>query len=139
MKPGAFLRAARDAGARVGRPASPSDRARWRARFPGVRLPNDLLGFYRRADGAAFPGGRLLPLGEIRPATDLLFEDLEDEDEGLPSSWLALTDEPAAEAYLVFDADRRVYLELDPDDPDEHRTVGAAFEDALAWILARYG
>ena len=138
MKSDAFLRAVRDAGIAVPRPAPPRERARWRARHRGVKLPNDLLGFYRRANGTAFPDGRLLPLGEIRSATELLYQDLEDEDEALPTSWLALTDEPAAEAYLVLDVDRRVYLELDPEDPDEHRIVGATFEEALDWILARY-
>lgn len=138
MKADVFLRAVRDAGIAVPRPAPPSERARWRAKHAGVRLPNDLLGFYKRANGVVFPDGRLVRLGEIRTATELLFQDLEDEDDALPSSWFALTDEPAAEAYLVLDVDRRVYLELDPEDPDEHRVVGSAFEEALEWLLARY-
>lgn len=139
MKPETFLRAVRDAGIAVPRPAPPSARARVRARHRGVRLPNDLLGFYRRANGTAFPDGRLLPLGELTSANDLICPDVEDEDGRLPSSWLALTDETAGEAYLVLDLDRRVYLELDPEDPDEHRIVGGTVEDALEWVMNRYG
>lgn len=138
MRPEAFLRAVRDAGIPVPRPAPPSERARWRSRNPGVRLPRDLLGFYRRANGVAFPDGRLLRLGELAPANERLFQDLADEDDALPSTWIALTDEAAADAYLVLDADRRVYIDLDPEDPDEHRVVAATFEEALDWLAARY-
>lgn len=118
---------------------------RWKARHPGLKLPNDLLGFLKRTNGIRFhvdresPIGavaRLLPLREIQPATTLLYQDQEEEDEGLPPTWLALTDDAEGEQYLLYDVRKRVYLELDP--ADDAEVIGERFEEALDWLFARY-
>jgi len=153
MKPDAFLKKIADDNAvRAGthEPAGPlrgAERGRWKARHPGLKLPNDLLGFLKRANGIRFhvsrenPLGaeaRLLPLREIQSATSLLYQDLEDEDEALPSSWLALTDDAQGGQILILDVKKRRYLELDPEDPEDAQEVGEKFEEALDWLFARY-
>ena len=125
MKPDHFLRATRDAGLETGRPVSPSERSRWK----GPRLPNDLLGFFKKANGVNFGHVRLLPLREIRPATEVLFRHQDDEDDALPDTWLALTDD--VEEPLLLDVVARVYRSLD----DE---IGRTWEEALDWLFAKY-
>lgn len=131
MKPEVFLRALRDArAAEPARPLSPSERARHRR----WRLPNDLLGFLKRANGLAFAGGaRLLPLREIRTATEVLYQDQEEEGDVLPPGWLALTDDPDG-PILVLDLRARTYFAFE----DEAEEIGTTFEEALDWIYARY-
>ena len=130
MKPDAFLHAAR-ASCQIGRPVSASERTRWKARHPGLKLPNDLLGFLKRANGITFAESRLLPLREIRGATEILYQDQE-EDETLPETWLGLTDD--VDGLLVFDVRARTYLVLD----DETEKIGDTWEAALDWLYARY-
>lgn len=125
MKPDVFLRALRDAGRAVGPRLSPSERARWK----GPRLPNDLLGFLKKANGIGLGDVRLLPLREIRPATEVLYQHQDDEDDALPETWLALTDD--VEEPLLLDVVARVYRSLD----DE---IGRTWEEALDWLFARY-
>lgn len=125
MKPDVFLRALRDAGVEIGRPVSPAERKRWK----GPRLPNDLLGFLRKANGLRLGEVRLLPLREIRPATEVLFQDQDSEEDALPDTWLALTDD--VEEPLMLDVVARVYRTLD----DE---IGGTWEEALDWLYARY-
>jgi hypothetical protein len=153
MKPDAFLKKIADDNAvragthELAAPLRGSESGRWKARHPGVKLPNDLLGFLRRANGIRFhvsPGSplgaaaRLLPLREIQSATSLLFQDQEEEDEALPSSWLALTDDAAGDQILVLEARKRRYLHVDPADPEDAREVGERFEEALDWLFAKY-
>ena len=131
MKPEVFLRALRETrAAEPARPLSPSERARHRR----WRLPNDLLGFLKRANGIAFAGGaRLLPLREIRSATEVLYQDQEEDGEELPPGWLALTDDPDGRI-LVLDLRARTYLDLE----EEAEPIGTTFEEALDWLFARY-
>ncbi len=151
MKPDAFLKKIADDNAagpgthELAPPLRAAERGRWKARHPGLKLPNDLLGFLKKANGIKFHAGptspigaeaRLLPLREIHPATALLYQDLEDEDEGLPDTWVALTDDAEGEQYLLFDVRKRVYLELD--DAGDAEAVGERFEEALDWLFARY-
>jgi hypothetical protein len=128
MKPDEFLHAARGS-CQIGRPLPPSERARWKARHPGLKLPNDLLGFLKRANGITFSAARLLPLREIRTATEILYHDQDEADETLPDGWLGLTDD--VEELLMLDVRARRYLTLEGD-------VGGTFEDALDWLYARY-
>src|SRR5438105_2465773 len=69
-------------------PLRAAEHGRWKARHPGLKLPNDLVGFLKRANGirfhlsAEFPFGaaaRLLPVREIQTATALLYQDQEEE------------------------------------------------------------
>jgi len=153
MKGDIFLRMLRDANAlapgthEIARPLSPSERSRWKSRNPSLKLPNDLLGFLKKANGIRFfldpqspigAAGRLLPLGEIRTATELLYQDQEEEDEALPGSWLALTDDADGAQYLVLDVRKRVYLDVDPADPEDAEAIGQTFENALDWLCRRY-
>ena len=153
MKPEIFLKKIADDNAvRAGThelagPLRGPESGRWKARHPGLKLPNDLLGFLKRANGIRFhvsprsPLGaeaRLLPLREIQTATSLLYQDLEEEDEALPASWLALTDDANGEQILVLDVRKRRYLDLDPADPEDAQEVGEKFEEALDWLFARY-
>ena len=130
MKPDEFLHAARGT-CQIGRPLPPSERARWKARHPGLKLPHDLLGFLKRANGITFAEGRLLPLREIRGATEILYQD-QDGEETLPETWLGLTDD--VDGLLVFDVRARTYLVID----EETEKVGDRWEDALDWLAARY-
>jgi hypothetical protein len=132
MKPDVFLHALRDAKIQIGRPVAASERARWKARHPGLKLPNDLLGFLKRANGVTFPAARLLPLREIRTATEILYQDQDEADEALPGTWLGLTDD--VESLLVLDVRSRRYLTLE----EEAEAVGTTFEEALDWLYARY-
>jgi hypothetical protein len=151
MKPDAFLKkiaddnAARPGTHEAAQPLRAAERGRWKARHPGLKLPNDLLGFLKRANGIKFhlspnsPIGaeaRFLPLREIESATQVIFQSLEGEDEGLPDTWVALTDDAEGEQFLLFDVRKRVYLELDPGGDAEE--VGDRFEEALDWLFARY-
>ena len=153
MKPDVFLRMLRDANAfkagthEIARPLSPSERTRWKSRNPSLKLPNDFLGFLKKANGVRFcvdpkspigAAGRLLPLGEIRTATELLYQDQEEEDEALPGSWLALTDDAQGEQFLALDIRKRIYLDVDPADPEEAQAIGKTFESALDWLVQRY-
>ena len=153
MKPDAFLKKIADDNAvrpgthELAGPLRGPERGRWKARHPGLKLPNDLLGFLKRANGIRFhvsPGhplgaeARLLPLSEIQSATTLLYQDQEEEDEALPGSWLALTDDAEGEQFLVIDVRKRLYLDVDPADPEEAQEVGEKFEEALDWLFARY-
>jgi hypothetical protein len=117
MKPDEFLHAARGA-CQIGRPLPPSERARWKARHPGLKLPNDLLGFLKRANGVTFSAARLLPR-----------RDQDEADESLPEGWLGLTDD--VEELLMLDVRARRYLTLEGE-------VGGTFEEALDWLAARY-
>ncbi|HEX7900823.1 MAG TPA: SMI1/KNR4 family protein [Planctomycetota bacterium] len=130
MKPDEFLHAARGT-CQLGRPLPPSERARWKARHPSLKLPNDLLGFLKRANGITFSEGRLLPLREIRPATEILYQD-QDGEESLPETWLGLTDD--VDGLLVLDIPARTYLVID----EETEKVGDRWEEALDWLYARY-
>lgn len=151
MKPDVFLKKIADDNLvrpgthELAQPLRGPESGRWKARHPRLKLPNDLLGFLKRANGIRFhvsadaPIGaeaRLLPLRDIQPATTLLYQDQEGEDEGLPATWLALTDDAEGEQFLLFDVRKRVYLELDPGDDAEE--VGGKFEEALDWLFARY-
>lgn len=153
MKPDAFLRKIADDNAaqpglhELAAPLRAAESGRWKARHPGLRMPNDLLGFLKRANGIRFhvsprhPLGaeaRLLPLREIQSATSLLYQDQEGEDDALPGSWMALTDDAQGDQFLVLDARKRLYLDLDPADPEEAREIGDRFEEALDWLFARY-
>ena len=153
MKPDAFLKKIADDNAvrpgthELAGPLRGPERGRWKARHPGLKLPNDLLGFLKRANGIRFhvsPGhplgaeARLLPLREIQSATTLLYQDQEEEDEALPGSWLALTDDAEGEQFLVIDVRKRLYLDVDPADPEDAQEVGAKFEEALDWLFSRY-
>jgi len=153
MKPDAFLKkiaddnAARPGTHELAGPLRGPEGGRWKARHPGLKLPNDLLGFLKRANGIRFhlssgnplgAAARLLPLREIQSATSLLYQDQEDEDEALPGSWLALTDDAAGEQFLVIDVRKRRYLDLDPAEPEDAQEVGEKFEEALDWLFARY-
>jgi hypothetical protein len=130
MKPDEFLHAARGS-CQIGRPVSASERARWKARHPGLKLPNDLQGFLKRANGITFAEGRLLPLREIRSATEILYQDQDDEDT-LPDTWLGLTDD--VDGLLVLDVRARTYLVID----DETERIGDTWEAALEWLYTRY-
>jgi hypothetical protein len=153
MKPEAFLKkiaddnAARPGTHELAPPMRAAEIGRWKARHPGLKPPNDLLGFLKRANGIRFhlspesPLGaeaRLLPLREIQSATSLLYQDQEEEDEALPGSWLALSDDARAEQFLIFDARKRLYLDVDPADPEDAQEIGERFEEALEWLFARY-
>lgn len=153
MKPDAFLKkiaddnAARPGTHELAQPLRGAESGRWKARHPGLKLPNDLLGFLKRANGIRFhvrPGSpidveaRLLPLREIQTATSLLYQDQEDEDEALPDTWLALTDDAEGDQFLVLDVRKRLYLDVDPADPEDAQEVGERFEEALDWLFARY-
>ena len=151
MKPDAFLKKIADDNAaqpgthELAQPLRVAESGRWKARHSGFKLPNDLLGFLKRANGIKFhlspdsPIGaeaRLLPLREIQSATALIYQDSEGEDEGLPDTWMALTDDAEGEQFLLFDVRKRVYLELDPGGDAEE--CGERFEEALDWLFARY-
>jgi len=153
MKPESFLKKiADDNAAKPGKnelaaPIRPAEIGRWKARHPGVKLPNDLLGFLKRCNGIRFhvspqsPIGaeaRILPLREIRDATSLLYHDQEGEDDALPGTWLALSDDAEGEQFLVLDVRKRLYLEVDPADPEDAQDIGARLEEALDWLFARY-
>lgn len=153
MKPDAFLKKVADDNAvkpgthELAQPLRGAESGRWKARHPRLKLPNDLLGFLKRANGIKFhvdaqsPIGaeaRLLPLREIQTATSLLYQDQEEEDESLPGTWLALTDDAEGEQFLVLDVRKRRYLDVDPADPEEAQAVGERFEEALDWLFARY-
>jgi|SRR6185295_12030654 len=125
----------------------PAEIGRWKARHPGLKLPNDLLGFLKRANGIRFhvspkspigAAARLLPLREIQTATALLYQDQEEEDEALPGTWLAISDDADGDQFLVLDVRKRLYLDLDPADPEDAQAVGERFEEALDWLFARY-
>ena len=47
---------------------------------------------------------------DIQPATELLYQNQEGEDEGLPDTWVALTDDAEGDQFLLFDLRKRVYL-----------------------------
>jgi len=151
MKPDTFLKKIADDNAvrpgthEIAPPLRVAEQGRWKARHPRLKLPNDLLGFLKKANGVKFhlsptsPIGaeaRLLPLRDIQPATELLYQNQEGEDEGLPDTWVALTDDAEGEQFLLFDIRKRVYLELDPGDDAE--PIGERFEEALDWLFARY-
>lgn len=145
MKPDAFLKKLADDNAvqpgkhEIARPLPHAERGRWKARHPGLKLPNDFLSFLKRANGVRLgTAGRLLPLREIDTATSLLYQDQEEEGEALPATWLALSDDADGDAILVIDVRKRVYLALDPADPEDVQEVGLRFEEALDWIVARY-
>jgi len=153
MKPESFLKKIADDNAaapgthELAAPIRSSEVGRWKARHPGLKPPNDLLGFLKRCNGIRFhlspqsPIGaeaRLLPLREIRDATSLLYHDQEDEDEALPGNWLALSDDAQGEQFLVLDVRKRRYLEVDPGDPEDAQEIGGRFEEALDWLFARY-
>jgi hypothetical protein len=153
MRPEAFLKKIADDNAvrpgthELAASVRPVEIGRWKARHPGMKLPNDLIGFLKRTNGIRFhvsadqPLGvaaRLLPLREIQTATALLYQDQEGEDEALPGSWLALTDDPAGDQFLVLDVRKRIYLDLDPADPEDAQEIGERFEEALDWLFARY-
>lgn len=153
MKPDAFLRKIADDNAahpgthEVAAPLRGPEHGRWKARHPGMKLPNDLVGFLKRANGLRFhcapvnpvpTAARLLPLREIQPATTMLFQDQEDEDQALPGTWLALSDDAGGGPILVLDVRKRRYLEVDPEDPEDAREAGEKFEEALDWLFARY-
>jgi SMI1/KNR4 family protein SUKH-1 len=153
MKPDAFLKKIADDNAvrpgthELAAPLRGAESGRWKARHAGLKLPNDLLGFLKRANGIRFhlspasPIGataRLLPLREIQTATALLYQDQEEEDEALPGSWLGLTDDAEGDQFLVLDVRKRLYLDVDPADPEDAQAVGRRFEEALDWLFARY-
>jgi hypothetical protein len=153
MKPDAFLKKIADDNAaapgthELAASVRPAEIGRWKARHAGVKLPNDLLGFLKRTNGIRFrlsagsplgAAARLLPLREIASATSLLYQDQEEEDEALPGSWLALSDDAAGEQFLVLDARKRLYLDVDPADPEDAQEIGERFEEALDWLFARY-
>lgn len=153
MKPDVFLRMLRDANAlapgthEIARPLPPSERSRWKSRHPSLKLPNDFLGFLKRANGIRFlldakspigAAGRLFPLRSLCTVTELLYQDQEEEDEALPSSWMALSDDAEAAGILALDLRKRLYLEVDPENPEDAETVGATFEEALDWLASRY-
>lgn len=153
MKPDVFLKKIADDNlVKPGthEPAPPlrsAEHARWKARHPGLKLPNDLIGFLKRANGIRFhlspehplgAAARLLPVREIQTATALLFQDQEEEDESLPGSWLALSDDAEGEQFLVLDVRKKLYLDLDPAEPEDAQEVGTRFEEALDWLFARY-
>jgi len=153
MKPDAFLKKIADDNAvtpgihELAHSVRPAEIGRWKARHPGVKLPNDLLGFLKRTNGIRFhlsaqsPIGaeaRLLPLRDIQTATSLLYQDQEDEDESLPGTWFALTDDAGADQFLILDVRKRIYLDVDPADPEDAQEIGERFEEALDWLFARY-
>jgi hypothetical protein len=153
MKPESFLKKIADDNAaapgthELAAPIRSAEIGRWKARHPGLKPPNDLLGFLKRCNGIRFhlspqsPIGaeaRLLPLREIRDATSLLYHDQEEEDEALPGTWLALSDDAEGDQFLVLDVRKRRYLEVDPADPEEAQEIGERFEEALDWLFARY-
>jgi len=153
MKPDAFLKKIADDNAvrpgthELAGPLRGAESGRWKARHPGLKLPNDLLGFLKRANGIRFhlspqsplgAAARLLPLREIQSATSLLYQDLEEEGEALPGSWLALTDDADGDPILVLDVRKRLYLEVDPAEPEDAQEAGEKFEEALDWLFARY-
>jgi len=153
MKPDAFLKKIADDNAaqpglhELANSVRPAEIGRWKARHPGIKVPNDLLGFLKRTNGIRFrvspqsPIGaeaRLLPLREIGTATSLLYQDQEDEDEALPGSWLALSDEAEGDEFLILDVRKRLYLGVDPADPEDAKEIGERFEEALDWLYARY-
>jgi hypothetical protein len=153
MKPDAFLKKIADDNAaapgthELAGSVRPAEIGRWKARHAGVKLPNDLLGFLKRTNGIRFhlstqspigAAARLLPLREIGSATSLLYQDQEEEDEALPGSWLALSDDAAGEQFLVFDVRKRRYFDVDPAEPEEAQEIGERFEEALDWLFARY-
>ena len=153
MKPDSFLKKIADVNAvtpgthELAPSLRPAEIGRWKARHPGLKPPNDLLGFLKRSNGIRFhlsprsPIGseaRLLPLREIQNATSLLYHDQEGEDDALPGSWLALSDDAEGAQFLVLDVRKRRYLEVDPADPEEAQEIGERFEEALDWLFARY-
>ncbi|SRR5258706_550412 len=153
MKPDTFLKKLADDNAvqpgthEISRPLPHAERGRWKARHPGLKLPNDFLAFLKRANGVRFhlaPGrplgaaGRLLPLREIQTATSLIYQDQEEEGEALPGAWLALSDDAEGDQILVIDARKRLYLAVDPADPEDALELGLRFEEALDWVFARY-
>ena len=153
MKPDAFLKKVADDNAvapgthDLAHPVRPAEIGRWKARHPGMKLPNDLLGFFKRVNGIRFhvspasPIGaeaRLLALRELDSATALLYQDQEEEGDALPGSWLALTDDAQGDAVLVLDVRKRVYLGVDPAEPEDAQEIGDRFEHALDWLFARY-
>ena len=148
MKPDVFLKVIRDAGIHeISGPLRAAERSRWKHRHPGIKLPNEYLGLLKKANGLRFSldpkstigaAGRLLPLREIRSATELLYQDQEDEDQALPEAWLGLTDDAQGEQFLILDVRKRLYLGVDPEDPDEPERLGAELEVALDWLYARY-
>jgi len=153
MKPEPFLKKIADDNAvkpgthELAAPIRAVEIGRWKARHPGLKPPNDLLGFFKRVNGIRFhlspqsPIGaeaRLLPLREIQTATTLLYQDQEEEDEALPGTWLALTDDAEGEQFLILDVRKRLYLDVDPADPEDAQEVGERFEEALDWLFARY-
>ncbi len=153
MKADVFLRMLRDANAvapgrhEIARPLPARERSRWRSRNPSIKLPNDYLGFLKKANGIRFlldpkspigAAARLLPLRELSSVTELLYQDQEEEDEALPSSWIALTDDAEGGAILALDLLKRGYLEVDPEDPEDAQAAGNTFEEALDWLARRY-
>jgi hypothetical protein len=153
MKPDAFLKKIADDNRaapgmhEIAPPLRAAERGRWNARHPGLKLPNDFLGFLKRANGIRFhlspqnPLGaeaRLLPLGSIQTATSLLYQDQEEEDDALPATWFALSDDAAGDQVLVLDLRKRLYLDVDPAEPEDAQEIGGKFEEALDWLFARY-
>jgi len=153
MKPDAFLKKIADDNAvrpgthELAAPLRGAESGRWKARHPRLKLPNDLLGFLKKANGIRFhvtgkgplgAAARLLPLRDIQTATSLLYQDQEEEDEALPGSWLAITDDADGDQFLILDVRKRLYLDLDPADPEDAQEVGVKFEEALDWLFARY-
>jgi hypothetical protein len=153
MKPDLFLRKIADDNRatpgthEIAQPLRAAERGRWNARHPGLKLPNDLIGFLKRANGIRFhlssksPIGaeaRLLPMGGIQTATSLLYQDQEGEDDALPATWLALSDDAEGDQFLVLDVRKRLYLDVDPADPEDAQEIGGRFEEALDWLFARY-
>jgi len=51
---------------------------------------------------------------------------------------MAISDDAEGAGILALDLRKRVYLEVDPENPEDAEAVGATFEEALDWLAARY-
>lgn len=117
--------------------ASESDLAAWNHAQAGLRLPDELLGLYRRANGIAFgvcdgiPQGyiRLLPLRELHPVREAPWGD-----DQVPEDWLVLSDHLDGSSFAVLELRSGRYLHVDPCGIDDKSVFGddvATFLDAI--------
>jgi hypothetical protein len=117
----------------------------WCERWPQCRLPEDLLGLLRKANGIQFwvhrgsPDGcySLLPLREIDSARRIMWGESGEQlksDEVPRRHWLAITQHQDGACYVVLDTDEQRYYLMDTCGADLTCPVGNSVSELLDFI-----
>jgi hypothetical protein len=125
----------------LGAPASLEELARWRSSWPRHRLPEDLVGLLRRANGihlwADLGEGRsyegLAPLAEWRLARNKMWGE-DAAPDLLPDRYLALSYHADGAAFVVLDVDSGKYFLMDSCGADETSPIGDCAGHLLDWL-----